>query len=137
MMLQTHAESIMGVDCMCSNTVGLVGEPYDITSTSNFNSTTITFTVDQDSLGTLIFNNLKILWYDEENQRFIEMKTIADETNSTLSTNVNPFSKYLIVDSEIWYVAWKTNYYQTNINNLHTAITIDCSASIRKNDLNR
>lgn len=132
----TKIESIMNDNWMCSNIAGLIGEPYDISSTSKIATATITFNVDKSSLTDTAFGNLIILWYDEENQRFVEMETIHDAENSTLSTTVNHFSAYLIVDCTRWYSAWSENNYPTNGNTMHTAITIDCSSSMLNNDPN-
>lgn len=132
----TKVKSVMDIDWMCSNVVGLIGDPYDISSTSSVNTGSIIFHVDQSSLGDTSFDNLAILWYDEENQRFEEMETVLDVENSTVSTTVSHFSKYLIVDCTRWYAAWSENYYPSNGTTLHTAITIDCSSSMETNDPN-
>ncbi|MGN0630824.1 MAG: cellulose binding domain-containing protein [Ruminococcus sp.] len=133
----TSVENIMDTDWMCSNVIGLVGAPYDISSDSSFDTATLTFTVDKSSLGNTEFDDLAILWYNEEEQRFVEMETISDVEASTLTTTVGHFSKYLIVDSSRWYAAWNANYYPTSDIDLHTAITIDCSSSMNSNDPNR
>lgn len=133
----TSVENIMDTDWMCSNIIGLVGAPYDISSDSSFDTATLTFTVDKSSLGNTEFNDLAILWYNEEEQRFVEMETISDVEASTLTTTVGHFSKYLIVDCSRWYAAWNANYYPTSDIDLHTAITIDCSSSMNSNDPNR
>lgn len=132
----TSVENIMDTDWMCSNVVGLIGNPYDISSDSSFDTATLTFTVDKSSLGDTQFDDLAVLWYNEEEQRFVEMETIPDITASTLTTTVEHFSKYLIVDYSRWYEAWSENNYPINGNTLHTAITIDCSSSMIGNDPN-
>ena len=132
----TSVENIMDTDWMCSNVVGLIGNPYDISSDSSFDTATLTFTVDKSSLGDTQFDDLAVLWYNEEEQRFVEMETIPDVTASTLTTTVEHFSKYLIVDCSRWYEAWSENNYPINGNTLHTAITIDCSSSMIGNDPN-
>lgn len=132
----TSVENIMDTDWMCSNVVGLVGAPYDISSDSSFDTATLTFTVDKSSLDDAQFDDLAVLWYNEEEQRFVEMETISDVEASTLTTTVEHFSKYLIVDCSRWYEAWSENNYPINGNTLHTAITIDCSSSMIGNDPN-
>ncbi len=132
----TSVESVMDSDWMCSNVVGLIGEPYDISSDSKFDTATLTFNVNQNSLGNTKFDDLSVLWYNEDEQRFVEMETISNSENSTLTVTVEHFSKYLIVDSSKWYEAWSENNYPTNGNTLHTAITIDCSSSMLYNDPN-
>lgn len=132
----TSFENIMDIDWMCSNVVGLVGNPYNISSDSSFDTATLTFNVDKSSLGDIQFEDLAVLWYNEEEQRFVEMETIPDVAASTLTTTVEHFSKYLIVDCSRWYEAWSENNYPLNGNTLHTAITIDCSSSMIGNDPN-
>ena len=40
---------------------------------------------DRSKLGDTEFDNLLFLWYDEENDNFVELDTILDEENSTVS----------------------------------------------------
>ena len=49
---------------------GLVGEPFNIEASSQFDTATITFKIDQSKLGDTEFDNLMFLWYDEENNEF-------------------------------------------------------------------
>ncbi len=132
----TSVESVMDVDWMCSNVVGLVGNPYDILSDSTITEGTLTFHVAVDALGEISFDNLAVLWYNEGEQRFEEMETTRDSSNATLSITTTHFSKYLIVDCDRWYAAWEENNYPVTGNTLHTAITIDCSTSMDGNDPN-
>lgn len=88
-------ESVMGIDVLCSNVAGLVGEPFEINTTSEFDEATITFKVDTEKLDTEI-DNLVIVWYDEDNRDFVIMDTVYDFENNTLSTVTNHFSLYFI-----------------------------------------
>lgn len=133
----TSVKSVMDVDWMCSNVVGLIGDPYDISSDSKITEGTITFHVATESLGESSFDDLIVLWYNEANQHFEKVKTVSDNEESTLTATVTHFSKYLIVDCDRWYEAWNMNYYPSNNIDLHTAITIDCSSSMNRNDPNR
>ena len=103
----TTVESIMGKDVLCSNVVGLVGEPFSIESESSFDKATITFTVDKTKLGETEFDNLMFLWYDRENDNFVELETSHDAANSTVSIETTHFSEYMIVDSDKWWDNWK------------------------------
>lgn len=133
----TSVTSVMDVDWMCSNVVGLIGDPYDITSDSTITEGTIMFHVAAGALGESSFDDLVVLWYNEAEQRFEEMETLRNSSASTLSVTVTHFSKYLIVDCNEWYAAWNENYYPPSNIDLHTAITIDCSSSMNSNDPNR
>ena len=88
-------ESVMGIDVLCSNVAGLVGEPFEINTTSEFDEATITFKVDAEKLDTEI-DNLVIVWYDEDNRDFVIMDTVYDFENNTLSTVTNHFSRYFV-----------------------------------------
>jgi hypothetical protein len=132
----TSVESVMDIDWMCSNVVGLVGDPYDISCDSTIDNATVTITVNTNELDNVDFNDLVVLWYNEEQQRFEEMDTTRDINASTLSFNTTHFSKYLIVDCNEWYEAWSENNYPDNGTVLHTSITIDCSTSTEYSDPN-
>ena len=108
----TTIESIMDKDVLCSSVVGLVGEPFSIESKSSFDKATITFTVDKTKLGETKFEDLMFLWYDKENDNFVELETSHDAANSTVSTETTHFSEYMIVDGSVWRAAW------ANINKL-------------------
>ena len=106
----TTVESIMNKDILCSDVVGLIGEPFEIETTSKFDKATLTYVIDKSKLGDTEFDNLLFLWYDEENDNFVEMDTTLDEENSTVSVETTHFSKYMIVDGKEWYRAWQDIY---------------------------
>ena len=54
----------------------------------------------------LKFDNLMLLWYDEENDNFVELGTEHNADASTVSVHTSHFSKYLIVDSKTWFETW-------------------------------
>ena len=110
----TSVESIMNKDILCSDVVGLVGEPFSIETTSQFDKATLTYVVDKSKLGDTEFDNLLFLWYDEANDNFVELDTILDEENSTVSVETTHFSKYMIVDGKEWYRAWQDIYTKIN-----------------------
>ncbi len=136
-------ESMQGIDAMTSNVYALVGEPFNFETESSFESATITFKIDQSKLGDTLFDNLLILWYNEEEQIFEEMPTTHDVANSTVSTTTTHFSQYMVVDSAKWYENWNNSLseirkmwigstsYQRN---LHTIILMDCSSSMASTD---
>lgn len=136
-------ESMYEIDAMSTNVYALIGEPFNFETPTSFNSATITFKIDQTKLGDTLFDNLIILWYNEEEQIFEEMETVHDEVNSTVSTTTTHFSQYMVVDSAKWYANWNNSLselrnmwigstsYQRN---LHTIILMDCSASVYSSD---
>lgn len=88
----TTVESIMGVDYLCSEVVGLVGEPFEIETTSEFDKATLTFRLNTERIETGL-DNLLFLWYNEEENDFVEIETTLDEENSTASITTTHFSK--------------------------------------------
>ena len=132
----TTVESIMNKDILCSEVVGLVGEPFEIKTTSQFDKATLTYVIDKSKLGDTEFDNLLFLWYDEENDNFVELDTILDEENSTVSVETEHFSKYMLVDKVEWFNAWKkaSLYFEDTYEPLATVICYDCSGSMSSND---
>lgn len=136
-------ESMYNIDAMSTNVHALIGEPFNFESESNFESATISFKIDQSKLGNTNFDNLLILWYNEEDQIFEEMPTTHDIVNSTVSTTTTHFSQYMVVDSVEWYHNWNNSInelrkmwtgntsYQRN---LHTIVLMDCSPSMYSTD---
>ncbi|MGN0632950.1 MAG: VWA domain-containing protein [Oscillospiraceae bacterium] len=104
----TTVESIMNKDILCSDVVGLVGEPFSIETTSQFDKATLTYVIDKSKLGDTKFDNLLFLWYDEENDNFVEQDTVLDEENFTVSVETNARAAFDIAFSQIetvehWY----------------------------------
>lgn len=132
----TTVESIMNKDMLCTGVVGLVGEPFSIETTSDYEKATLTYVIDKNKLGDTEFDNLMFLWYDEKKDEFVELDTILDEENSTVSINTPHFSKYMLVDKKEWFDAWKraSLYFQDEYEPLAAAICYDCSGSMSGND---
>lgn len=140
----TSVESVMNVDILCTDVVGLVGEPFEIETESEFDKATITFKIDKDKLGEIPFDNLLFLWYNEEENRFDELETILDEDHGTVSIVTTHFSKYMVVDKKAWFDAWAVdlNYNPTGGApgapsipvKYNTVLAIDCSGSMDWND---
>lgn len=126
----------MNKDILCSEVVGLVGEPFEIKTTSQFDKATLTYVIDKSKLGDTEFDNLLFLWYDEENDNFVELDTVLDEDNSTVSVETTHFSKYMLVDKVEWFNAWKkaSLYFEDTYEPLATVICYDCSGSMSSND---
>ena len=134
----TSVESMMNKDILSSDLVGLVGEPFEINSTSQFDKATITFNVNKSKLGNTSFDNLLFLWYDEENQTYVEMETTRDSENSTVSIETTHFSEYMLVDQQVWFDAWASDLYSEidshDPTGFDTILVIDCSGSMYSND---
>ncbi len=134
----TSVESVMNTDILCTDVVGLVGEPFEIETGSEFDKATLTFKIDKDKLGEIPFDNLLFLWYNEEDNEFVELETILDEANGTVSIKTTHFSKYMIVDQQAWFDNWREIYARfeklSEKSPSITAICVDCSGSMSTND---
>lgn len=133
----TTVESVMNVDILCTDVVGLVGEPFEIETTSEFDTAILTFSIDKSKLGETEFDNLIFLWYNEKEDEFVELETVLDEENSTASIVTTHFSKYMLVDREGWFGAWKNAPDYIGLSKYipyDTVICVDCSGSMSSND---
>lgn len=144
--LQTNTtiESVMDKDVICSEVVGLIGEPFSIETTSRFDTATLTFKINQSKLGDTAFDSLMFLWYDEENYKFVELETFYDYENSTVSITTTHFSKYMVIDKYKWFEAWAVEFDYNPTGGAsgaptvpvkyNTVLAIDCSGSMDWND---
>lgn len=132
----TEIESVLGEDVLTSNVVGLVGCPYEITSSSEFESATISYKISEDYLKDNSIKNLAFMWYDEENNMYVPLKTEYDEENGVVKTTTSHFSVYLLVDIVEWITAWaeRINYGNEVDISYNTVLAIDCSGSMAAND---
>ena len=78
-----------------------IGEPINITSTSDFNWAQIAFKLSDEQLETLDINDLVIYWYDEETGTIIPQATIIDEVEGVISATVTHFSTYFVAPKQI------------------------------------
>lgn len=115
----TRIRNIYGIDSLSSQIDALVGVPVDIESTGDFSEVTITFSyaegVDEE--------NLKILWYDEANNKYEVLSgSVKDTYSNTVSVTTTHFSRYMLIDEGVWVRTWSrscelsTNYYYYHSN---------------------
>lgn len=134
----TTVESVMNKDVICSDVVGLIGEPFSIESESQFDTATITYKIDQSKLGNTAFDSLMFLWYDEENYEFVELETTYNYEESAVSIETTHFSRYMVVDKYKWFEAWSKELNYTSISHeksiCYSVLAVDCSGSMSSND---
>ena len=98
-----NVESLYGTDALSSEMEGLVGDPIDFNTASDFEEATLTFHIDQTKLAEGVdFENLAVLWYDEANQTYELIPSECNAEESTVTAAVSHFSKYMIVDRPWW-----------------------------------
>jgi len=78
--------NVYNLDMRTTDVVGRVGAAVDIETTQEFDEATIIFTYDEEALGDSLEDNLRIVWYDEENDQYVVMdeETVIDKENNTL-----------------------------------------------------
>ncbi len=103
----TTINNVMGIDVVSSKVVGLVGEPFNIDSSSTFDKAAITFRIDQSKLGDTEFSDLVFLWYDAEDIFYYIVETSYDYENSTVSLETTELGCFLLVDVNTWLDAWR------------------------------
>ena len=128
----TSIESVMGIDIMSSNVVGLVGEPYNFTTEGDFSEAIVTFKINPENLGNTNFENLAVLWYDEEIQCYELLDTQLNVDTYEISAVTPHFSTGLVVDKSLWYNVTLNDLYDDKISyqSCDTAMILDCSGSI-------
>ncbi len=130
----TSITDIMGKDVLCSNIVGLVGNPYDINSTSQFDEAELSFKIRKNCLGETAFDDLAILWYNEDEQTFELIDCTLDSANSVVKATLPHFSKYMIVNRKEWAEAWATSLDYSKYDSYDIVYAIDCSGSMEDLD---
>lgn len=130
----TSIMDIKGKDVLCSNVVGLVGNPYDINSTSQFNEAELSFKIRKKYLGATVFDDLAILWYNEDEQMFELIDYTLDSANSVVKATLPHFSKYMIVNRKEWAEAWATSLDYSKYDSYDIVYAIDCSGSMEDLD---
>lgn len=91
-----------------SSAAGAVSAPIDISVYEDeVKNAEITFTYDPAALGETKAENLKIAWYDTENDQVVILDdSVVDTKNHTVSVPTKHFSEYIVVDTARWYDIW-------------------------------
>lgn len=137
----TAIDDLFNVHVGLTNVPGRIGHPIDIRTVSNIENAIITFYYDENKLGSTDEEELGVLWYDEENQVLELQEGILDTAANTISIETNHFSKYLVVDKEVWFEVWRTELDNGRepggsgeIQYYDIILTIDSSGSMSWND---
>lgn len=135
-------EDVYDFDKLSSDVVGLVGVPVEIGCDTDFQQADITFYYDVNALGDTKEENLSIMWYDEANNwyQILDEDCVIDTANHTVTYTTTHFSTYMLVDSILWYDAWRENIDYRNSSsgdivkkNFDIAFVVDTSGSMRGN----
>ncbi|MDE7112733.1 MAG: thrombospondin type 3 repeat-containing protein, partial [Acetatifactor sp.] len=108
---QVLIQNLYNLDMRSTDVVGLFGAPVEIETEIEFDTATITFTYDEQALGETDADNLRIMWYDEEDDRYVilDEETVLDKEHHTLSCSTTHFSKWMVVDRQVWWTAMRAD----------------------------
>ncbi len=121
---------------MVSNTIpGYLGSAYDISSSSEFESATLTFTYNMDAYRNLEDFEPRIYYVNEETQQLEELPDQIVQDGS-VSVTITHFSTYILLNKIEFDKVWATEIRQPydNASGIHSGLDmmllIDCSASM-------
>ena len=108
---QVLIQNLYNLDMRSTDVVGLFGAPVEIETEIEFDTATITFTYDEQALGETDADNLRIMWYDEEDDRYVilDEETVLDKEQHTLSCSTTHFSKWMVVDRQVWWTEMRAD----------------------------
>ena len=89
-----------------TNLHGIIGSSVSITTQSEFEKASITFTYDEAKLGDTVENDLGIIWYNEDKEMFEGLNAEVDASKNTISVETTHFGEFLIVDKKKWLELW-------------------------------
>ena len=117
-----------------------LGTSFDISGNfSNFQlqEATVVLEYDKDKLpeGTTE-DDLGILWYDEENNKMVEIECEVDKKDGTISFTTEHFSKYVFIDITKWHEVWAKQMAKVRDTKAKFSVSfiIDDSGSMSSND---
>ena len=132
------------VDTLSTGVAGRIGAPVEFNSDVEFEQAEITFKYDEKLLGDTPVENLAIMWYDEENYKYVifDKDTVIDKEAKTLTYTTTHFSTYLVVDRQIWYDTWREPInYRSGAAQVETkydlSFVVDVSGSMSGNSITR
>lgn len=93
-------KSMSDIDVFGMAIQGLIGETVEITSDVAFDNAKIIFEYNPEKLGDIAEEDLAIVWFDEENNKYelYDNDIILDKNNHTVSYETKHFSKYALVN---------------------------------------
>ncbi|WP_066389280.1 DUF3289 family protein [Neobacillus mesonae] len=89
-----------------TNLHGIIGSPVSITTKSEFDKASITFTYDEAKLGDTAENDLGVIWYNEEKEMYEGLDAVLDASKNTISVETTHFGEFLVVDKKKWLEFW-------------------------------
>lgn len=125
-------EDVSNKDEQSANVVGIVGKPYEINVTTEFDTAKIEFQYDVDQLGDTKEEDLALMWYDEKNDNYVLLEeSVVDTETNTVSYETTHFSTYLLIDKKIWLDNWREDIsYRGEVQYYDITLLVDVSGSM-------
>ncbi len=108
---------------------GVFGTPVEINTRSEIESAQIAFYLQEG----YNVNDYVVLWFDEENSRFVECDTAYNEAEGIVSTNTTHFSIYFLALKGKW-KGLLEDFYKNATCTFETVLVVDCSESMKVSD---
>lgn len=92
---------------------GLAGCPIEISPSTDleFETAELQFTYDDKKLGDTKEEDLRVMWYDEKNDKYVLLDdSVVDIKKNILTYKTTHFSTYLVVDRKQWNAVLEKNY---------------------------
>ena len=104
--------NMFGESVILTYTPGMVGIPFDITTSAGFDQAILSFEYDETLIGG-DETDLRIAWYNEEEGIYeIFEDYVLDEENNTISCVTEHFSSYVLLNIKLLSEDWKRSYVQ-------------------------
>lgn len=123
-----------------NSVVSSLGTAFDISG--NFGNiqlqkATVSLKYDKEKLpAETTEDNLGILWYDEKNNKMVEISSKIDKNQQTITFETDHFSEYIFIDINKWHEAWAKQVAKIRDTKAEfsVAFVIDNSGSMSTND---
>lgn len=129
-----------GEDTRFQNLPGQVSEPYDITVEKAFSEARVSFRFDPASVPNGDVSGLRVMYYDELAQTFLELDTQGlDAASGVAWAQTTHFSTYVLFYIPDWNAVWTTTDGagrddSGEFKNIDVMLTLDSSGSMSWND---
>lgn len=84
--------NMLDIDTYCSDIAGLIGCPYEFTCSSDFNQAVVSISLNKNMIDKEQFDNIIVLWYDKQNDEFVQIDSHGDFTNGVIEFETSHFS---------------------------------------------
>lgn len=137
---KVEVKDLSNTNAGINSCVGNLGQSLNISGNFfNFqlHDATVSIKYDESKLEGLSEENIGILWYDQENEKMVEIQTDVNIEENKITFNTNHFSEYILVDLESWRNEWNKRLVREkdeNASAFDIAFVIDDSGSMQEND---